>query len=90
MVCLQVVDGLDEALHALQTMGFVEGQVGLVGHAIRGRGIYDGLVELKNRVMEVEDALRHLLRVAVETHAEERALLLNLLYQFLSCHRLDL
>ena len=90
VVLLQVVTGLDECLHAFETVCLIEGKVGLVGYAIGGCGIDNSLIKLEDGVVHVKHTFGHLLRVAVQTHAEKTLLLADLTDEFLSCHYYDL
>ena len=81
------------------SQGLIEGEVGLVGHAVGSSGVDDVLVEeddgqrLVILLVSIEvffalvnDALWNLLDIGVETHAEEALLLADLLYQLLTIH----
>ena len=87
---LQVVDGGLEGEDAIHTVSLVECQVGLVGHAVGGCGIDDEGVKLAEGAEDivfavlslclVDDTLGYLVQVCIETYAEKRLLLANLLY----------
>ena len=55
----------------LESVALVEGEVGLVGHAVVGRGVDDGLVEGEDGIFLVQEMSGNLLGVGVEAYAEE-------------------
>ena len=55
----------------MNAMCLIEGEVWLVGYAIRCGGIDDGLVELKNGIVQVEQTNGYLLGIGVEANAKK-------------------
>ena len=86
VLSLNILDGLLKGDYALDAKGFIESQIGLIGHAVGGRGIDDGLVEGEYRVFLRQQMLRYLFEVGVQTHTEECFLLKYLVCQFLLVH----
>ena len=78
MMLLEVSDGFFERYHAFHTIGLVESEVRFVGHTVGCSGVDNSLIKLEDGIVEVEDALGHLLGVGVQSHAEETLLLLDL------------
>ena len=93
---LQILDGGLESHDAVYAVGLIEGQVGLVCHAVGCCGINDEGIELAKGAEDVvfavlslclvDDALGYLVQVCIETYAEKRLLLFYLLYQFFPVH----
>ena len=71
MLLTDVLHGFLEGLHAMNAMCLIEGEVWLVGYAIRCGGIDDGLVELKNGIVQVEQTNGYLLGIGVEANAKK-------------------
>ena len=82
----QILDGLFKGHHAFQSMAFIESEVGLIGHAIRGCGINDRLVEGEDRISLVFQMFRNLADVCVETDAKKGFLREDLVDKLLSVH----
>ena len=86
MAFANVFDGFLEGNHAVSAVRLVEGEIGLVGHAVGCRGVDDGFVELHDGVVQVEQVRRNFLGVGVEPYAKKRFLGENLLNQLFSGH----
>ena len=86
IVLVEIRDSLLERNPALHTHALIEGEVGLVGHAVGCCGVDDSLVEGKDGVFLLQQVLRNLLDVGVETHTQEGLLRENLVNQFFACH----
>ena len=71
VVGLEVGDGLFVCLVALEAVALVEGEVGLVGHAVVGRSVNDGLIEGEDGILLCQEVSGDLLGVGVEAYAEE-------------------
>ena len=87
IVSLQILDGVLEGDHTLYTTALVESQVRLVCHTVRGCGIDDSLVESEHQLrlctldfLTLDDALRQLVNICIETYAQEALLGEDLLY----------
>ena len=78
IVVVEVCYGLVEGNPSFHSHALVEGKVGLVGYAVWGCGVYDGLVEGEDGVFFVEEVGWYLLDVCVEADAEECLLLEDL------------
>ncbi len=82
--------GLCEHLPTLGSESLVEGGVGLVGHAVGGSGVDDGLIEGEHCLglaeAAVGDACGEFQRVAVESDTEKRALAGDVGDKFLLFH----
>ena len=68
---LDVAAGVAELFPALGAAAFVEGAVGLVGHAVRRGGVDDGAVEGDDGIVATSQAAGKFCSVGVEAHAEE-------------------
>ena len=68
---VEVIHSLLELDKAFDAGGFVEGQVGFVGHGVGQGGVDDGLVEKEDAVFFVLKVLGHFADVGVESDAEE-------------------
>lgn len=92
IVCLDVLHRLLKRLPAFDAEAFVESEVGLVGHAVGGGGVDDGFVEREDgfcrRCTVVNDVLRHLLQVGIESDAEERTFAGDVVDNLLFVHRM--
>ena len=86
IVVVEVCYGLVEGDPSFHSHALVEGKVGLVGYAVWGCGVYDGLVEGEDGVFFVEEVGWYLLDVCVEADAEECLLLEDLVDELLACH----
>ena len=89
IMLVQIVNGLFKGHDSLHAEGFIESQIGLVGHTVVCRGIYDGLVEGEDRVFLIQQMGRNFLQVGIQSYAEERLLVKYLFYQFLSVHNVN-
>ena len=81
-----VFHGSLKCQNTLHAMSLIEGQVGLISHAIGSCGIDDGLIEGKDRVLQSKQMLRNLLQVGIKSHAKEALAFAYLAHQFLSVH----
>ena len=93
IVALEILDGVLEGDHAVDTTALVESQVWLVSHTVRSGCVDDSLVELKHHLcfcaldfLTLCDALRQLIDICIKTYAQETLLGENLLYKFFSVH----
>ena len=86
VVLLQILHRFLERHQTLYAVSLVESQIGLVGYAVIGRCVDDGLIKLKERIVQIEDTLGHLLGICIQSHAQKTLLLLNLFYQFFTIH----
>ena len=80
IVLLKIGHGLLEGHDALHTERLIESQVGLVCHTVGGCCVDNLLVEGEDGVILLQQVLRNLLRVCVETYAEEGLLAEYLVY----------
>ena len=70
-----IFHGFLKHAHALGAHSLVEGEVGLVGHAVALGGVDDCLVEFEDAFCAlVGQSLGHLGRIGIEPHAQEAAL----------------
>ena len=73
-------------------MCFVEGEVGLVGDAVRCRSIDNCLVELEDGIKVLfflcpfHQELRHFLQIGVKPYAQETLLAFDVLKKLFACH----
>lgn len=74
IVVLNVFNSILKSLHTLQSVAFVEGQVGFVGYAIGCCGINDLTIELEEGIVSVLHTLRHLRDVCVESDTQKSLL----------------
>ena len=89
VVLFQVGYRLLEGGPAFQPAAFIEGEVRLVGHAVGGRSVDDGLVEGKDGVLFAEQVGGDFLHVCVEADAEERRFAAYVPDEFFSVHGLE-
>ena len=71
VVLLEVVYGFLERHKSFDAEGLIERKVRLISHAVLSRSVYYGFVERKNGIRILEQVLRHLLQVCIETNAKE-------------------
>ena len=86
IVLVEVRDGLLKRNPALHAHALVESKVGLVCHAIGCCGVDNRLVEGEDGVFLLQQVLRNLLDVGVETYTQEGLLRENLVDEFFACH----
>jgi hypothetical protein len=89
VILLDIFAGLHESFHTLDTIGLVESEVGLVSHTVGGSSIDDEGIKLAEGSEDilvaipcfglVDDTLRNLVDICIETHAEKTLLLANLI-----------
>ena len=68
-----------EGGQSLYAQALIEGQIGLVSHAIGRCRVDDRFVEGENRVFLVQQMLRNLLYVGIQSYAKEGLFLLDML-----------
>ncbi len=86
VVLLDVPDGFVKSFPTFQTIAFVEGQVGLIGHAIRGCGIDDSAVEGEDGILLLQEMGRDFFKVGVQPDAQERLLPADVADKLFSVH----
>lgn len=86
IVFLDVTDGFLKGFPPFEAEALIEGEVGFVGHTQVGRGVDDGFVEGEDGVFFLQEMLRYLLDVGIETYAEKRFLAADILKKLLFVH----
>jgi len=86
MMLTKVLHRLLEGHDALHAERFVECHVRLIGYAIGSSGFDNRLVESEDRVFLLQEVLRNLLDVRIQTDTEERLLPPDILDELLFVH----
>ena len=74
---MDIVHGELQLAQPFNAHGFIESQIGLVGHTMVDGGVDNGAVELKHTVLCIAQMFRHLGRIGVEADTKKRAALVD-------------